>query len=173
MSLSNGILFVIRLSQATNSCSMCEKNFRSRMHLQRHIRDVHGPEIRPHLCDTCGKAFKRTDALQQHKLVHISKSARSLPYKCSICDKGFRSQVSRTNVQQNYNLEKGMGCGAKINFSELKSLLFSSLGRMGAFPLMSLWLLLKNYYYNNCYYYFLQFYHGGGILLRSHKVNNQ
>ncbi|XP_013096125.2 zinc finger protein 267-like [Biomphalaria glabrata] len=99
-----------RLSQATNSCSMCEKNFRSRMHLQRHIRDVHGPEIRPHLCDTCGKAFKRTDALQQHKLVHISKSARSLPYKCSICDKGFRSQAHLKEHSSMHSSERPYLC---------------------------------------------------------------
>ena len=36
------------------------------MHYARHVRDVHR-QWRPYLCDLCGKAFKRPDALKQHK----------------------------------------------------------------------------------------------------------
>ncbi|CAL1527292.1 unnamed protein product [Lymnaea stagnalis] len=103
-----------RLSQISdadpNSCPHCKKSFRSRMHLHRHIRDVHGPEIRPHLCDTCGKAFKRTDALQQHKLVHVSRQARTLPFKCQTCDKGFRSPAHLKEHMSMHSSERPFLC---------------------------------------------------------------
>ncbi|RUS70009.1 hypothetical protein EGW08_022226 [Elysia chlorotica] len=73
------------------SCPECKRTLRSKMHLHRHIRDVHGPDIRPYLCDNCGKAFKRTDALKQHKALHESKANRILPHKCTTCGKAFRS----------------------------------------------------------------------------------
>ncbi|GFR98374.1 zinc finger protein [Elysia marginata] len=73
------------------SCPECKRTLRSKMHLHRHMRDVHGPDIRPYLCDMCGKAFKRTDALKQHKALHESKANRILPHKCSTCGKAFRS----------------------------------------------------------------------------------
>ncbi|KAH9492117.1 hypothetical protein Btru_027003 [Bulinus truncatus] len=99
-----------RLLQTSNSCPECKKNFRSRMHLQRHMRDVHGPEIRPHLCDICGKAFKRTDALQQHKLVHISRTARRLPFKCPTCGKAFRSQAHLKEHSSMHSSERPYLC---------------------------------------------------------------
>ncbi|BFZ01597.1 hypothetical protein BsWGS_04636 [Bradybaena similaris] len=103
-----------RLSQVADgdilSCPECKKHFRSRMHLHRHVRDVHGPEVRPHLCDTCGKAFKRTDALQQHKLVHISRTARSFPFKCSACGKGFRSPAHLKEHMSMHSTERPFLC---------------------------------------------------------------
>lgn len=74
-------------------CIDCNKTFLRRVYFERHRRDVHGPEVRPHLCDICGKAFKRTDALQQHKVVHMSQMARVYSFHCSQCNKGFRSQA--------------------------------------------------------------------------------
>ncbi|XP_005111930.1 uncharacterized protein LOC101862846 [Aplysia californica] len=96
--------------EGSHSCNECEKVFRNRMHLQRHMRDVHGPELRPHLCDTCGKAFKRTDALQQHKLVHLARSARQLPFKCSTCSKAFRSQAHLKEHMSMHSSERPYLC---------------------------------------------------------------
>ncbi|CAG5133204.1 unnamed protein product [Candidula unifasciata] len=103
-----------RLNQVSDednlTCPDCKKPFGSRMHLQRHVRDVHGPEVRPHLCDTCGKAFKRTDSLQQHKLVHMSRTARSFPFKCCICDKGFRSAAHLKEHMSMHSTERPFLC---------------------------------------------------------------
>ena len=74
-------------------CTVCSKTFQRRVHFDRHQRDVHGPQMRPHLCDICGKSFKRSDALQQHKVVHMSQASRTYQFHCSKCSKGFRSQV--------------------------------------------------------------------------------
>ncbi|GFO36859.1 Zinc finger protein [Plakobranchus ocellatus] len=80
-------------NKTIHSCPECKRTLRSKMHLHRHIRDVHGPDIRPHLCDKCGKAFKRRDALRQHKALHESKANRNLPHKCTTCGKAFRSMA--------------------------------------------------------------------------------
>lgn len=80
-------------ADGTIKCSDCPRTFLRRVHYDRHRRDVHGPQLRPHLCDICGKAFKRTDALQQHKMVHMSQTARVYPVHCRQCNKGFRSQA--------------------------------------------------------------------------------
>ncbi|XP_025096613.1 zinc finger protein 286A-like isoform X2 [Pomacea canaliculata] len=74
-------------------CTQCTRTFQQRVHYERHCRDVHGPEVRPHLCDVCGKAFKRTDALQQHKVVHMSQDTRTYHFHCPQCNKGCRSQA--------------------------------------------------------------------------------
>ncbi|XP_076472721.1 uncharacterized protein LOC143302086 [Babylonia areolata] len=74
-------------------CTECSKTFQRRVHYDRHLRDVHGPQLRPHLCDICGKSFKRSDALQQHKVVHTSQANRKYQFHCAKCSKGFRSQA--------------------------------------------------------------------------------
>ena len=78
-------------------CTECSRTFQRRVHFDRHQRDVHGPQVRPHLCDICGKSFKRSDALQQHKVVHTSQASRTYQFHCSKCSKGFRSQVRGRN----------------------------------------------------------------------------
>ena len=94
----------------TPTCNICQKTFKNAMHLKRHYRDVHGPEVRPHLCDTCGKAFKRTDALQQHRIVHLERSARTLPFKCATCNKGFRSAAHLKEHMSMHTTERPYLC---------------------------------------------------------------
>ena len=74
-------------------CKLCPYKTLKKVHYSRHMVDVH-TEKRPYLCDTCGRGFKRNDALRQHRLIHLDKSARQYPYYCSVCGKGFRTPVS-------------------------------------------------------------------------------
>ncbi|KAL8611935.1 hypothetical protein ACOMHN_034064 [Nucella lapillus] len=91
-------------------CTECSKTFQRRVHYDRHLRDVHGPQLRPHLCDICGKSFKRSDALQQHKLVHMSQASRKYQFHCSKCNKGFRSQAHLREHQTKHSLERPFLC---------------------------------------------------------------
>lgn len=50
-------------------CSMCEKQFRHKHHLQRH-QYVH-LGIKPFKCDQCDRAFTRKEHLNRHYAVHI------------------------------------------------------------------------------------------------------
>ena len=76
------------------TCDLCPYRTKRKEHYMRHKSNVH-TDHRPYLCDTCGQAFKRTDALTQHKLVHVEKQNRKYGFICSKCNKGFRSQVSK------------------------------------------------------------------------------
>ena len=76
----------------TYQCKLCAYKTKRKEHYWRHLQNVHH-QRRPHLCDLCGKAFKRTDALQAHRLVHMDKNERQYPYTCQTCSKGFRSKV--------------------------------------------------------------------------------
>ena len=76
----------------TYQCDLCAYKTQRKEHYVRHQNNVHCNR-RPYLCDLCGKAFKRPDALAQHKYTHMDKSARVLPFTCTLCAKAFRSQV--------------------------------------------------------------------------------
>ena len=73
-------------------CSLCPYKTTRKEHFLRHNNNVHS-ERRPYLCDLCGKAFKRRDALKTHWLIHKDKSTRTYPFRCGTCQKGFRCQV--------------------------------------------------------------------------------
>lgn len=68
-------------------CPFCNKTFRC---LNRHIRDMHF-NIRNHVCDICGSAYKQWNTLKEHIEIRHS------PHKeffCDICQDGksFRSK---------------------------------------------------------------------------------
>mmetsp|Transcript_13342 Transcript_13342/g.25724 ORF Transcript_13342/g.25724 Transcript_13342/m.25724 type:complete len:729 (-) Transcript_13342:547-2733(-) len=66
-------------------CSMCDKSFGYKQHLQTHIKTVH-LGIKRHKCPHCFKPFGEKSALTKHvKTVH----AKSRPYKCDICGSSF------------------------------------------------------------------------------------
>lgn len=85
------------LEPAVHKCDQCDYSSNRKEHMVRHKKNVH-TEHRPYLCDTCGAAFKRTDALTAHKLVHIDKSLRNYRHKCKLCQKSFYSKVNRSKI---------------------------------------------------------------------------
>ncbi|XP_045168921.2 zinc finger protein 236-like [Mercenaria mercenaria] len=82
----------INKKHQTYHCNKCMYNTTNKLNFQRHQRAVHLNQ-RPHLCDTCGMAFKRTDALRIHKEVHKDRSERKLPFVCKVCQKAFKSMA--------------------------------------------------------------------------------
>lgn len=73
-------------------CNLCSYKSIRKEHLVRHRNNVH-TDHRPFLCDTCGQAFKRRDALSQHKITHVDKMNRNYAFHCGVCKKSFRSKV--------------------------------------------------------------------------------
>ncbi|XP_013416985.1 putative mediator of RNA polymerase II transcription subunit 26 [Lingula anatina] len=73
-------------------CEKCAYSTKKKEHYLRHIKDVHTNQ-RPFLCDLCGTSFKRADALRQHRVIHMEKKSRIFRFKCSTCDKPFRSRA--------------------------------------------------------------------------------
>jgi len=75
-------------------CTRCTYETTQREHFRRHVDSVHN-NVRPYLCDACGRRFKRHDALLQHARVHGDQvdSRQFNVHLCTICQRSFRSKV--------------------------------------------------------------------------------
>jgi len=62
--------------------------------------------VRPHVCDICGKSFKQTFCLSRHKLTHQD----SKPLTCEYCGKGFISNWSFKGHLRTHTGEKPYKC---------------------------------------------------------------
>lgn len=71
-----------------NSCSYCPKSFTTAGALKRHVSSIH-ENIKPYICDCCGKAMKTITALNEHKLVHTDEC----PFECPICFRSFKNKA--------------------------------------------------------------------------------
>lgn len=58
------VLLTMPKSTEMYRCSICQKVYKRREHLQRHVSS-HSSE-RPHRCNSCGVAFQRPDVLRRH-----------------------------------------------------------------------------------------------------------
>lgn len=95
-------------------CPDCGFQTNKRTHYNRHVRDVH-EGVRPHLCHTCGKAFKRADALRQHSLQHLNgpeevADARLVAYQCPVCDRLCHSKNRLENHLAVHSSERAYLC---------------------------------------------------------------
>ncbi|XP_030558916.1 zinc finger protein weckle [Drosophila novamexicana] len=95
-----------------NSCSYCPKSFTTAGALKRHVSSIH-ENIKPYICDCCGKAMKTITALNEHKLVHTDEC----PFECPICFRSFKNKArlkihSDTHTNNDYKCNV---CGLKLN----------------------------------------------------------
>lgn len=66
-------------------CSVCEKRFTKKYHVDRHML-IHTGE-KPHKCHDCGRCFNNKSNLMSHiQLVHKKLS----PYQCDMCNETFK-----------------------------------------------------------------------------------
>ncbi|XP_069030147.1 zinc finger protein 771-like [Embiotoca jacksoni] len=73
------------------ACSICNKNFRIKSILTRHMKTHTGEK--PYSCVVCGKSFIQRSYLQTHMNSHSGQK----PYTCSFCGRGF-TQVGNMNA---------------------------------------------------------------------------
>uniref|UniRef100_A0A8C9ZTQ6 Zinc finger protein 664-like n=1 Tax=Sander lucioperca TaxID=283035 RepID=A0A8C9ZTQ6_SANLU len=73
------------------TCSICNKNFRIKSILTRHMKTHTGEK--PYSCGVCGKSFIQRSYLQTHMNSHSGQK----PYTCSFCGRGF-TQVGNMNA---------------------------------------------------------------------------
>ncbi|XP_022216252.2 zinc finger protein 311-like isoform X2 [Drosophila obscura] len=73
------------------SCKYCGQGFDNcikRLNHERRHKEC--PDIRPHVCAVCGKAFKLKGVLRAHEIVHTGEQ----PFHCEICDVHFNRKSS-------------------------------------------------------------------------------
>ncbi|XP_039987002.1 zinc finger and SCAN domain-containing protein 2-like [Xiphias gladius] len=73
------------------TCSICNKNFRIKSILTRHMKTHTGEK--PYSCGVCGKSFIQRSYLQTHMNSHSGQK----PHTCSFCGRGF-TQVGNMNA---------------------------------------------------------------------------
>lgn len=71
-----------------NTCPYCPKFFTTAGALKRHVTCIH-ENIKPYICDCCGKGMKTLTALNEHKLVHTDEC----PFECPICFRRFKNKA--------------------------------------------------------------------------------
>ncbi|XP_067636607.1 zinc finger protein 665-like [Eurosta solidaginis] len=67
-------------------CDICGKHFKTTSEIKQHKR-IHSDE-KPHKCDFCEKRFLRAAALREHLRTHTGEK----PYKCKYCDRYFTTK---------------------------------------------------------------------------------
>ncbi|CAL4075078.1 unnamed protein product, partial [Meganyctiphanes norvegica] len=96
-----------------HACPDCPYKTIRREHFLRHIKNVH-QNHRPFLCDVCGKAFKRQDALKQHHVTHYPHfgdgTSSTYGYVCHICQKVCRSTAYLKEHMATHSEERSFLC---------------------------------------------------------------
>ncbi|XP_034659896.1 transcription factor Ouib [Drosophila subobscura] len=73
------------------SCKYCGQRFDNCIKRLRHERQhKESPDIRPHVCPVCGKAFQLKRALRMHEIVHTGEQ----PFHCETCNVYFNRKSS-------------------------------------------------------------------------------
>ncbi|GBN59801.1 Zinc finger protein 91 [Araneus ventricosus] len=78
-----GVLSAVRANEKPHICESCGKAFSTKTDLKRHIF-IHTNE-KPHSCEQCGRAFSIKSKLKRHLLIHTKKK----PHVCEVCNKAF------------------------------------------------------------------------------------
>ncbi|KAK3932260.1 Gastrula zinc finger protein XlCGF26.1 [Frankliniella fusca] len=90
------------------SCDQCGYKTPSLSNLNNIHSKIHGTE-KPFLCDTCGKGFKTTKQLRNHKIIHVRKDG---PLEtCEICCRTFGSnRMLRNHINTVHNKVRPYMC---------------------------------------------------------------
>ncbi|XP_041651167.1 zinc finger protein 32-like [Cheilinus undulatus] len=79
------------ISDRPHTCSVCNKTFRIKSILTRHMKTHTGEK--PYSCSICGKSFIQRSYLRTHMNSHSGQK----PHRCRICGRGF-TQVGNMNA---------------------------------------------------------------------------
>ncbi|XP_049835370.1 uncharacterized protein LOC126279023 [Schistocerca gregaria] len=98
------------------SCDQCSYKTTSYSKLINMHKRIHGSE-RPFLCDTCGKGFKNTKQLRNHRSIHYasSKSRQEHEGECDVCGRTFSTlrklRLHKDNVHHKVRRHLCSNCG--------------------------------------------------------------
>jgi hypothetical protein len=76
--------------QLKDGCPFCDKNFKTKFTLNRHLETVHMQNSDVTFeCKICKKVFRRKDKLQKHEKTHLE---IKVEMSCEVCDRKFQSR---------------------------------------------------------------------------------
>ena len=93
----------------TVDCPRCNKKFKDKSTLNKHISDVH-EQKKPYSCDKCDKTFKRKAHLTEHGVIHSA----DYKFSCNICGKpfGYKNAMQRHKlIHTDSEMIKCLFCG--------------------------------------------------------------
>lgn len=93
-------------------CPYCERKFSQVGAMRQHVNGIHH-QMKPFICDQCGRACKTMAALNEHQLVHTTEC----PFECEVCHKRFKNKP-RLKIHMdihNKSVYKCPDCGLELN----------------------------------------------------------
>ncbi|XP_066499355.1 uncharacterized protein [Hoplias malabaricus] len=88
-------------------CPICHRVYPMQKRLTQHMK-THSTE-KPHMCDKCGKSFKKRYTFKMHLLTHIQNCGNSL-FKCEYCDVTCSDKKQLLNHQLSHTNDKPFKC---------------------------------------------------------------
>lgn len=88
-------------------CPICSRVYPMQKRLTQHMK-THSTE-KPHMCDKCGKSFKKRYTFKMHLLTHIQNCGNSL-FKCEFCDYTCNDKKHLLNHQLSHTNDKPFKC---------------------------------------------------------------
>ncbi|XP_014342132.1 zinc finger protein 335 [Latimeria chalumnae] len=88
-------------------CPVCNKVYPMQKRLTQHMK-THSTE-KPHMCDKCGKSFKKRYTFKMHLLTHIQTVGESR-FKCEFCDFVCDNKKLLLNHQLSHTNDKPFRC---------------------------------------------------------------
>ena len=86
-----------------HGCTLCDKAFSDKRHLQDHYRSKHNAAKLK--CDYCEKTFNAFRSLEMHLPLHTGK----YPFHCGTCNAGFNLRA-QLQAHENQHLGRGYSC---------------------------------------------------------------
>ncbi|KAJ3585909.1 hypothetical protein NHX12_012316 [Muraenolepis orangiensis] len=88
-------------------CPICDRVYPMQKRLTQHMK-THSTE-KPHMCDKCGKSFKKRYTFKMHLLTHIQSLGDS-KFKCEYCDYTCDNKKMLLNHQLSHTNDKPFKC---------------------------------------------------------------
>ncbi|XP_037825480.1 zinc finger protein 572-like isoform X2 [Lucilia sericata] len=93
-------------------CPYCERKFSQVGAMKQHVKGIHH-QMKPFICDQCGRECKTMAALTEHQLVHTDEC----PFECEVCHKRFKNKPRLKSHMDTHtkSLYKCPDCDLELN----------------------------------------------------------